>query len=423
MKEIANLILTSGSYPSGTDHPKQWLMDKLGAIAETPEGQQIGLQIGWLQNTQIRTWKDITRELGIPQPPSQSAIITLTRAMQRASAGKSVNLISNQTPNQITPNTMVTNQEPIVSVSEPSNHNANNAADLLRAAMQSLMPKVEIDRQQVIDLIQENAVSEERLIDLIQNHSPIKTIKVEIGGQSKVLDGQVFHKKFEQSLKFAMAGFNLWLYGPAGTGKTYMAEQIAEAMGRESVVQPVCNQTPISFFEGYNNAHGDYIETELYRAFTQGKIYIIDEVDNGNPNSLTFLNTCIQSQNVCFAGRIFKRHPNFQVIACGNTFGSGATEQYIGRNGQDLSFTNRFEKVLIENDKHLEKSLYGIEACEMVWSARQILEGKTGWVLTQRNISRIQKMFAMGMSKQECWEQAILGQISPNLRSLLPTYI
>jgi hypothetical protein len=424
--ELANEILCNGGIPKGTESAKQWWCENTEKYLGITTASYL---------PRVVTYKNVCDILGLKYPPTQSGIVALTRAMTRAKAGKldisnqisNQNLTNNNHPmvidnSQIAPS--VNNQiaDPIA-VSAPS---ADNPLALLQSAIQAMMPKVEINREYIIDLIKENAdISEDRLIKLIQEYSPVKTIQLATGnGDIKKLDGQLFHSSFERLTRLASTGMNLWLHGPAGTGKTHIACQIAEAIGKECVVQSICAQTPITFFAGFIDANGRYIETELYKKYTNGGVYILDEIDSGNPNTLSLLNATIENQAVAFPNGIAKRHPDFQVIACANTFGNGATEQYIGRNQIELPTQNRFIKQFVGYDESLELQRFDTNSCKIVWQVRKKLEGKSGWVMTQRDIKRIHQMTSqLAMSNQEAYEIGVLEQISPNLRTMLPSNV
>ena len=50
-------------------------------------------------------------------------------------------------------------------------------------------------------------------------------------------------------------------------------------------------------------------------------------------------------------------HPDFKVVCAGNTFGSGSTLQYTGRNKLDAATLDRFMIIEWDYDKELEKNL------------------------------------------------------------------
>jgi cobaltochelatase CobS len=55
-----------------------------------------------------------------------------------------------------------------------------------------------------------------------------------------------------------------------------------------------------------------------------------------------------------------KRHPDFRCIGAANTWGSGATADYIGRNKMDGAFMSRFPvKLAWDYDEAFERQISG----------------------------------------------------------------
>jgi cobaltochelatase CobS len=67
-----------------------------------------------------------------------------------------------------------------------------------------------------------------------------------------------------------------------------------------------------------------------------------------------------------------KRHPNFRCVAAANTWGTGATLEFVGRNKLDGAFLSRFTVKLVWNaDIALELAISGDESfCRRVQAAR-----------------------------------------------------
>jgi cobaltochelatase CobS len=165
------------------------------------------------------------------------------------------------------------------------------------------------------------------------------------------------HEVLPKVVQAAAAGLHVWLTGPAGSGKTTIAEQAAEALGLEFRCLSVSAQTPLSALMGYMNATGDYVRTPFRDMFEHGGLFILDEVDAGNPNVLAALNAALANGICSFADANVKRHENFRVIACANTWGTGATSQYVGRLQIDAATLNRFVRLSVAYDEALEAAL------------------------------------------------------------------
>lgn len=149
---------------------------------------------------------------------------------------------------------------------------------------------------------------------------------------------------------------NIWLYGPAGTGKSTAAYFIAQALGLNFYTLGALE----SGFQilGYNDAHGVYQTTQFRLAFENGGIIMLDEQDSYSPSASLALNAALASGWCAFGdSKLIKRHKDCIVIAGANTTGLGGTMEYSGRAKQDAAFLNRFVKQHWPIDDALEEHL------------------------------------------------------------------
>ena len=159
-------------------------------------------------------------------------------------------------------------------------------------------------------------------------------------------------KDFEIYCNVVEAGEPLYMYGPAGSGKSYTAKQIAESLRYDYY------ETSQAMFahelKGYGDAKGEFVETAFYRAFANGGVFFLDEVDASAPEALVVLNNAIANKRFDFPviGNI-EAHPDFRVIAAGNTRMTGATLEYTARQMQDTSFKNRFLFEIVTYDREV----------------------------------------------------------------------
>ena len=211
------------------------------------------------------------------------------------------------------------------------------------------------------------------------------------------------HKSYGLLKKCVECGIHAFLAGPAGSGKTSAAEMVANELGLSFYPQSVGSQTPQSQFIGYMNATGTYVRTIFRDAFERGGVFLLDEIDSGNPNILTVLNSALANQYCAFADGIVKRHPDFRCIAAGNTWGSGADRQYVGRNPIDAATLNRFSNIVWDYDEALEMKIGGNDA----WTKRVQNIRKAVWKLklrvlvTPRSAQRGAVLLAKGVSQYD----------------------
>lgn len=165
----------------------------------------------------------------------------------------------------------------------------------------------------------------------------------------------LFHKEFEKVLKLVNMNLPVMLTGGAGAGKNFMLEQVADALGFDFYYTSTITQE--YKLTGFIDGGGKFHETEFYKAFTQGGVFMLDEIDASIPECLVILNGAIANGYFDFpTGREFA-HENFRVACAGNTVGLGADLVYTGRNVLDGATLDRFVLVEIDYDPRIEENL------------------------------------------------------------------
>lgn len=207
------------------------------------------------------------------------------------------------------------------------------------------------------------------LQDVIATMQPkVTEVKLPDGGIRK-LDG-VQHYQFAKVLLNLQMRVPTYLVGPAGTGKSTIAENASQALGLDFYSKSCSSQATESSLLGYMSATGDYVGTGFRTAFEKGGVYLLDEVDNGNANVLTVLNSALANTFMAFPDGMVKRHENFVLVATANTFGHGATAEYVGRNPLDAAFLDRFASVVIGYDNDIEQAMLNSVGLDPTLSAK-----------------------------------------------------
>ena len=198
----------------------------------------------------------------------------------------------------------------------------------------------------------------ERMEQWAQNgRGMAKTIEVVTPRGTYTVNGRT-NKDFGKFCNLVNAGKPLYMYGPAGSGKSYTAKQIADSLGFDYY------ETSQAMFahelKGYGDAKGEFVETAFYRAFANGGVFFLDEVDASAPEALVVLNNAIANKRFDFPviGNV-NAHENFRVVAAGNTRMTGATLEYTARQMQDTSFKNRFFFATVTYDRDVMLDITG----------------------------------------------------------------
>jgi len=247
--------------------------------------------------------------------------------------------------------------EPDVIRRELAEKYGSMGADMFEAVMKiaGLVKPVVVEQQ-------EASVNEEQVRSIVKEYfagikQECRVIEVKSAAGIVKVEG-VVNKNFDIFCNLVNAGKPLYMYGPAGSGKSYTAKQIAEALGLDYY------ETSQAIFayelKGYGDAAGKFVETAFYKAFANGGVFFLDEVDASAPEALVVLNNAIANKRFDFPviGNV-NAHPNFRVIAAGNTRMTGATMEYVARQMQDTSFKNRFFFETVTYDRNVFLSITG----------------------------------------------------------------
>lgn len=152
---------------------------------------------------------------------------------------------------------------------------------------------------------------------------------------------------------------NVWVSGPTGSGKTHGARQAAEALGLAWGFHGAMSMA--HELTGFVDAGGAYHSTVFVTRFRDGGLCLLDELDSWGPEATLCLNAALANGQVSLpTGEIIDRHPDFACIGAGNTWGLGATADFVGRNRLDAAFLSRFAvKLSWGYDAALESAMCG----------------------------------------------------------------
>lgn len=182
-----------------------------------------------------------------------------------------------------------------------------------------------------------------------------KTITVKLPDGTKIEIGKQ-HEKFSTLLHTVSAGVNVWLAGPAGSGKTTAAQNVAKALGLPFYFNgAIDNEYKLL---GFTDAQGRIVSRPFREAFINGGVYLFDEVDASLPSAVLAFNAALANSHCDFPDGCFPKHKNFRAIGAANTV-NGQSTKYVGRMKQDAAFLDRFVTLLWEYDEQLEREIAG----------------------------------------------------------------
>ena len=221
--------------------------------------------------------------------------------------------------------------------------------------------------------------------------------------------GEVFHSKFDMIKTCVENKIPVYLAGPAGSGKNHTLEQVAKVLGLEFYFTNSVQQE--YKLTGFIDAGGNFHETEFYKAFTNGGLFFLDEMDASIPEVLVLLNAAIANGYFEFPNGKVTAHKDFRVVAAGNTVGSGADEAYTGRMVLDQATLDRFAIIEFGYDLKIELALAkgNADLVSFIEDLRKQADEKgVRATFSYRCISMVVKLETAGMNIDEIIKIAVV---------------
>lgn len=267
-------------------------------------------------------------------------------------------------------------QLPLMDATAASQGLATMFASLLMGAIKS--PDVE---KMVIDAVKE-----------VATQKIPRPMEVKFQESSVVIDN--VHNKFTTVMDRLKATKNIMLVGPAGCGKSHLAEQVAESLGLDYSSVSCSSDMSSSVLTGWllpsDGGKFEYAPSDFINLYENGGVFLLDEMDAADPSILLIINQALANGRITIPQRkgntVVKRHPNFIAVAATNTFGRGGNLMY-SRERLDESTIDRFRSGMIEldYDPELEAKLVDAEVLEWGLAVRErIINARLKRVISTR---------------------------------------
>lgn len=178
-------------------------------------------------------------------------------------------------------------------------------------------------------------------------------------GTQVTLNDVVLPDCFNDVLDLAKMRQNIMLVGPAGCGKTHLAEMVAKSLDLSfGSASCTAGMTEIQLLgrsvPDLTTGKSRFEGTEFLRCYEEGGVFLLDEMDAIDANVLLVLNTALANKYINVPNRPNQpranQHPDFVCIAAVNTYGRGADRQYVGRAQLDAASLDRFVIGTVEMD-------------------------------------------------------------------------
>lgn len=271
---------------------------------------------------------------------------------------------------------------------------------------------------------------EQKLKKIAEENKPIiKIYNINNVGNVSLPKGINEHKKLKNCLELMALDINVYLCGPAGSGKTTLSEQIAMILFPDSVEERNGNLTSNKFASvscsddlTAGDIYGrltptlkdgvqviEFKKSPFLEIYENGGVFLFDEIDASAPEVLINVNKALAQSSIDIPsyGKAYK-HKDCHLMAAGNTTGSGATNEYSARSKLDGATLNRFEFIHLDYDINLEDKIidaYLFEKASIVKTARDKIRaaikstGQTGLFFSLRQCINYSKMLKAGIIK------------------------
>lgn len=257
--------------------------------------------------------------------------------------------------------------------------------------------------KQVLDVVY--AELEKRTADILNRYKPRNIVQaIKVNELPQVKTDHEPHEQLPYIIALLKNRQTPLLSGPAGCGKTLLAEQCAQALNLD--FGHLCFSVGVSetWLFGRQTPAG-FVEGEFSRLYREGGVFLADELDAADPNLLLAINTALANGHLYnpISGQNIKRHEDFYFIATANTLGKGGNQVYTGRARLDGATLDRFIIVTIGYVANIEEALCSDSTIlNLVRSMRAHVDKNVSpEIISYRTLVKAATLNAMGVCKTD----------------------
>lgn len=171
------------------------------------------------------------------------------------------------------------------------------------------------------------------------------------------------HKLFGYALILAENRQPIMLVGPAGTGKSHLAAQLADFLGLAYGETPMSPGATRGDLLGRHTI-GGFISSEFVELYGGGGVFNFEEIDASDASMLIVLNNALASNRLynSASGEMVDKSENFVPMSTANTFGLGANREFTARERLDAATIDRWRmgRMFVTLDESVEEAILGL---------------------------------------------------------------
>lgn len=280
-----------------------------------------------------------------------------------------------------------------------------------------------------VDADKVNAIIDARwneLPDLIAKHATVRRIElVKADGAIAKVEGHA-HEKLADLIKVMNSRQangrhpNIMIKGETGSGKSHGVHQASVALGKGFHTNGAIDMDHQLI--GFRDAGGTYHTTPFREAFAKPDVYLFDEIDSSGNSPLLALAGALANGGHAFPDMFVERHPDSVIVAAGNTWGHGATADFVGRNKLDAAIRSRFPvRIQWDIDESLERNISGnVDWTCRVQKARAKARAAGLKVVIDPRMSQAgAALIASGFTMQQAAEMTYLADLTADQRRIV----